>query len=92
MSDDINLQDELDRIDSNIEGIHGRLSRYSEMYVEEDKIKEDLEVLTEVYADLSDQIEILQSELKVLNDEVKNIKRAQSVIRQSADGQMQDLT
>jgi len=92
MSDDINIQDELDRIDSNIEGIHGRLSRYSEMYVEEDKIKEDLEVLTEVYADLSDQIEILQSKLEVLNDEVNNIKRAQSVIRQSADGQMQDLT
>jgi prefoldin subunit 5 len=62
------------------------------MYVEEDKIKEDLEVLTEVYADLSDQIEILQSKLEVLNDEVNNIKRAQSVIRQSADGQMQDLT
>lgn len=92
MSDDINIQDELDRIDSNIEGIHGRLSRYSEMYVEEDKIKEDLEVLTEVYTDLSDQIEILQSKLEVLNDEVDNIKRAQSVIRQSADGQMQDLT
>ena len=92
MSDDINIQDELDRIDSNIEGIHGRLSRYSEMYVEEDNIKEDLEVLAEVYADLSDQIEILQSKLQVLNDEVENMKRAQSAIRQSADGQMQDLT
>jgi len=92
MSDDINIQDELDRIDRNIEGIHGRLSRYSEMYVEEDKIKEDLEVLTEVYSDLSDQMEILDGKLKVLNDEVKNIKRAQSINRQSADGQMQDLT
>jgi hypothetical protein len=62
------------------------------MYVEEDKIKEDLEVLTEVYSDLSDQMEILDGKLKVLNDEVKNIKRAQSINRQSADGQMQDLT
>jgi archaellum component FlaC len=92
MSDDINIQDELDRIDRNIEGIHGRLSRYSEMYVEEDKIKEDLEILSEVYSDLSDQLDILSDELRVLKDEMNNIKRAQSIIRQSRDGQMQDLT
>ena len=88
-----NIEDELARIDTNIEGIHGRLNRYSEMYVEEDMIKEDLETLSQVYEDLAGQVEIIASQLQVLKDEVSNIKRAKNAINdgQRGDNYTQDL-
>jgi archaellum component FlaC len=89
-----NIEDELARIDTNIEGIHGRLNRYSEMYVEEDMIKEDLETLSQLYEDISGQVDILASQLQVIKDEVNNIKRAKSAVNDGRRGEnyTQELT
>jgi len=89
-----NIEEELARIDTNIEGIHGRLNRYSEMYVQEDMIREDLETLSQVYEDLSGQVDIIVSQLQVLKDEVNNIKRAKKAVNdgQRGDNYTQELT